>query len=185
MCGLFGFSGSIASVHWLARTIDAAQRRGPHGTGVFADGATCCYRIDGWNPQTLAENLAGASRILGHARLATFGSYRDPAALQPVIAGDLVFTHNGNVYNWADLCTSPCPSDSFALASLLRHDRIDRVVDQIDAPSLAIAVADAAGLYLYRYGLPLFLRREPEGAYWCSWPLPGFTPIPEQKVISL
>jgi asparagine synthetase B (glutamine-hydrolysing) len=185
MCGLFGFSGRAASAHWLEVTIAAAQRRGPHGTGAFVDGATCCYRLGGWDSALLAHELAGASRILGHARLATFGSYRDPEALQPVVSGDLAFTHNGNVYNWRELCSAPCPSDSFALVDLLRRDRIDTVIGRIDAPSLAIAVQDAAGLYLYRHRLPLFLRHEPEGYYWCSWPLPGFTPIPQDKVIAL
>ena len=183
MCGLFGFSGDWARAEHLMPAIESAQRRGPHGTGLFYDGIEY-RRLGRADPSVLA--CSGGSRlIIGHTRLATFGSHDDLQALQPVVKGDLVYAHNGNVYNWKSLSEKPAPSDSFALADLLSNGRIDQTVDRIETEAMALAVHDKRGTYLYRRRLPLHVLTAPEGTYWCSWPLDGWRSIPEDEVFCL
>ena len=185
MCGLFGFTGSVPDSRKLAGAIGAAQRRGPHGTGAFFDDNHWC-ETGKPDPARIVSGLAGSSLVIGHARLATFGRYADLDGLQPVLSDGLVYAHNGNVYNWQELAgDADCPSDSFALSGLLGACRMDRAVDRIETDAIAIAVKDQHGLYLYRKHLPLHVLREPEGTYWCSWPLDGWMPIPEDKVYCL
>lgn len=196
MCGIFGYAGVLApDADLIEQAAMAAGRRGPHGHGwaqAAGDGTMTAVHRPGPVAASAGEIRRITGRlVVGHARLATFGDWRDTGQLQPVIAGRHAVAHNGNIYNAGSL-GGPAPTDTIAFAAA--YARARATTGPADAlacltaaavqEAWAIVVADADGsLYAHRAYHPLFIHQAPEGTYLCSFPLaPSDQLLPEHQV---
>jgi asparagine synthetase B (glutamine-hydrolysing) len=202
VCGIFGFTGPGApDPELLAAAACEAGRRGPHGHGWATryPGGTFTVRRE-FGPVTAnlpALLRVAAPAVLGHARLATTGSWDDPEGLQPVTCGRHAIAHNGTVYNPADVAPgADVATDTHALAIAYETERflggtpagsLAAVVARADQRAWAIVVLDADGTLVgHRHGHPLHAYRDPTGLYLSSRPFhPGCTLLPEDKLLEL
>ncbi|RZF02955.1 class II glutamine amidotransferase [Streptomyces albidoflavus] len=176
MCGLFAFTGTAPDPALLTAAAQGAAARGPHGHGWATQPDTQLHHAHGPLDTSHVAALT-APRIIGHARLATRGDYRDTAGLQPCRADGHLVAHNGTIRNWTDL-TPDAPSDSVALARTYASHRatgdgpataLRAALDACDTPAWALLVLDATGTLLaWRRGLPLWRLDHPTGVYYAS-----------------
>ncbi|MFE7965390.1 hypothetical protein ACFU0X_20540 [Streptomyces cellulosae] len=176
MCGLFAFTGTHPDPTLLTAAAQGAAARGPHGHGWTTHPDTATHHAPGPMDTTRVAALT-APRILGHARLATRGDYRDLAGLQPCHADGHHIAHNGTIRNWTDL-DPDAPSDSVALTRLYARHRaagagpataLRATLDACDTPAWALLVLDATGVLLaWRNQLPLWRYDHPTGVYYSS-----------------
>jgi len=152
MCGI---AGIVSSIHrdlgpLLKHMLETLHHRGPDGAG-YVIGETCqrAQDLESLDFQDRKGNIA-----LGHVRLAITGG---GAALQPFQTSDgrLSLTHNGEIYNYQELCrqlnddNSPSTgSDSEVLLRLVAQEyrgdlaeTMQRVLPRLDGV-YAIAVTD-------------------------------------------
>jgi asparagine synthetase B (glutamine-hydrolysing) len=176
MCGLFAFTGTHPDPTVLTDAATAAAARGPHGHGWATHPDPIIHRAPGpLDPTHLAD--LDAPRIIGHARLATRGDYRNTAGIQPCTADGHLITHNGTIRNWETL-DPHAPSDSAALATTYAARRktgdgpataLRAALEHADTPAWALLVLDATGALLaWRRGLPLWRLDHPTGVYYAS-----------------
>ncbi|MBA9005971.1 class II glutamine amidotransferase [Thermomonospora cellulosilytica] len=190
MCGIFAYLGPARpDPDLLEAAATAAASRGPHGHGWATSASTTRHEF-GPLPPAAVRDLTDRA-VIGHARLATTGDYRDRTGLQPVAAGGHWLAHNGTVRNWRTL-TPDAASDSVALAELYAHHR--RQLDGPHALRAALADADTAAwallvldvdgsLVVWRRGLPLWQHRHPTGLYLASRRFhPDAAPVPEDTI---
>lgn len=176
MCGLFGFSGpGRGDLSMLAQLSSLAGRRGPDAWGVWSDGTTVA-KMGRVTPEAIAS-LPPPSTLLGHARLATGLGTKRVDCCQPIAVGDFVVTHNGVVPNAQALAREfgfalRTGVDSEAIAHLLNvHDeRLAAVMALIDLGAHAVVALNrrTGAVEFQAGGLPLWIRQQPEGTYWCS-----------------
>lgn len=180
MCGLFGFFGNRPDVERLATAAVLASKRGPDGWGILTD-----YTYErglGRLPAVLARGIMAERFVVGHCRLATVLGSKNIHDGQPIRVGRYVVAHNGTVANAEDLKRAfgyhPLTRNDSEAIGLLMHrmtgsndDRLNAVIDTIEhGGHYAIAVLDmeAMTIHLRAQGIPLWVLRAPEGAYWCS-----------------
>jgi glutamine phosphoribosylpyrophosphate amidotransferase len=218
MCGIFAYRGTSAALELPALTAAAvsAGRRGPHGCGWAIREATPGGQSAVWHhPGPLANYIhelrtaAAAFRqptILGHARLATVGDWRDVDQLQPVIADGHALAHNGVISNPDQLWPAGAPTDSIALARAyaeLRRghppgatdrragmhpaDALAKLMATAEQQAWAVVVLDTDGhLYAHRHYHPLYAVRNPGGVYLSSQRFgPRCVPLPEDIVVQM
>jgi asparagine synthetase B (glutamine-hydrolysing) len=195
MCGLFGFFGSTPDsspdFDTFLRVALAAGQRGPESFGVYArfpdlSQKTVRHALPLSENLALLDEFAGASLLVGHARLATSGSATN--AVQPlVISGGstrVVLAHNGNIINDRALADefdlNPQTScDSEVLALLIARGLVHSLVhsplpalryalDLIEPAPLALLACADGHVFIARSRLPLFQLVRPEGVYFCS-----------------
>ena len=180
MCGLFGFFGSGPDMDRLAMAAVLAAKRGPDGWGILTD---CTYeRGLGRLPSVLARGIVAERFVIGHCRLATVLGSKSVHDGQPIRVGRFVVAHNGTVANSDELREAfgyrpTTRNDSESIALLMHRmpgttdDRLTAVLDTIDhGGHYALSVLDLEGMtiHLRANGIPLWVHRAPEGAYWCS-----------------
>lgn len=176
MCGLFAYTGPARPDHaLLAAAATAAAARGPHGHGWATHPGQIVHRAHGpMNTDRLAH--VDAPRIVGHARLATRGDYRDPAGLQPAHADGHYLAHNGTIRNHTELDPTAA-TDTLALVHAYARHRahhgpqaaLRAALEDADTPAWALLVLDATGTLLaWRHDLPLWRLNHPTGRYYAS-----------------
>ncbi|MFZ4266590.1 class II glutamine amidotransferase [Streptomyces arboris] len=175
MCGLFAYTGPAdPDPDQLQAAAAAAAARGPHGHG-WATSGHAHHALGPLAPRDVRTIQARA--VIGHARLATVGDYRDPAQLQPLTADGHQLAHNGTVHNWPALAPH-ATTDSAVLASRYAHARtrglapaaaLATVLEGAQTDSWALVVLDADGTLLHwRQRLPIWAHRDPTGLYLAS-----------------
>lgn len=187
MCGIFGwiaYHDTEPNPRLMQQAAAGAAARGPHAHGWAIPGQPT-HRALG--PLNLANLPGSGTRILGHARLATYGQPTDLAAVQPIEIDGHHIAHNGNATT-AYHDRADAPSDTAALAIIYAAHRLSgatpaaaltRTAARIDTV-WALAVLDADGsLLVSRHGLPLHTLYTPTGLYLSSGELPGSQPVPE------
>ena len=180
MCGVFGFDGvRPVDVGAFAEVARLAARRGPHAAGIawIADERVEILRAaEPWEKlekRALAA-VAGATRAIGHCRLATAGDYSDPADAQPLPVWDGAVAHNGNVYNWRELAAEHglvlrTRCDSEVIGLLTRARPLPEALALVDVASPAAVLALWPDRFeVARRGHPLYAWSRPEGTYYCS-----------------
>lgn len=194
MCGLFGYAGRRPDD--LRTLVKLASRRGPDsiGAAVPVDGRRVTYR--GYDAASLPILDDEEGILLGHCRLATSGT-KDLADAQPIVLDAGVLTHNGNVYNDAELTRGhglkrETSNDSevigrliesfYAVASLRsRVWTACHMVDWRSPPTLAYS--DGRQVCLARFGQPLYVRRSGRDLAWCSVEFEGSKPLCQGAVV--
>lgn len=199
MCGIFAYHGCRPpDPDLLEQAAVLAGKRGPHGHGwtVAERDAGRLVTVHRAGPVTASLPDIRAVRaltVIGHARLATFGDYRDVSQMQPVETAGHAVAHNGNIYNAAELGGAGATDTiSFARAyaslrmTLEPEAALTRLMAQASQQAWAIVVADADGwLYAHRSYHPLYVHDAGTGRYLCSRPLsPGDVPVPEGRVLT-
>ena len=122
MCGIFGW---VADYHdtepdprLMQLAADGAANRGPHAHGWAIPGQPTHRALGPLDP----AHLPSGARVLGHARLATYGQSTDLAAVQPIEVDGHHLVHNGNAA--AAYGEYPhAPSDTAALAIIYAAHR--------------------------------------------------------------
>lgn len=187
MCGLYGFLGEQADAGLLAELAHLADSRGGHAHG--------------WATPDQHHKARGLLRpdsplptgtMIGHARLATSGSYSDLDCAGPLISGMWRVAHNGTVPHFVQLAAergwSPPKVDSALLPALLaRMDSIDEITATIEeatrgVPLALLALRSDGLLVAARRGHPLYTAECTEGHYFCSLPFEGAKLLPDQSV---
>jgi asparagine synthetase B (glutamine-hydrolysing) len=188
MCGIFGWVAHDNTIQpdrqllqWAAA---GAAARGPHAHGWAIPGQPTHRALGQLNLTTLPRT---GIRILGHARLATYGQPTDLAAVQPIEVDGHHLVHNGNATT-AYHDHPHAPSDTAALAAIYAAHRLTgappaaaltHTAAHIDTV-WALAVLDADGsLLVSRHGLPLHILHTHTGVYLSSGPIPGSQLVPE------
>lgn len=193
MCGIFGWvahGATEADQRLLHLAAVGAADRGPHAHGWAVPGEATHRALGPLQPALVPRSVP---RLLGHARLATYGAHSDLAAVQPIEVDGHRVAHNGNAPElFAEHPQQP--SDTAALAIVYAAHRIAGN-DPCTALKLvtarlqqwALAVLDSDGsLVVSRRGLPLRVLHTPSrGVYLSSGQLPGSTPLPEGKPLQL
>lgn len=195
MCGIFGWVAADDTTQPSSRLLElaavGAADRGPHAHGWAIPGQPTHRALGPLDPADVPRTGA---RLLGHARLATYGGLADLAAVQPIeVAGHRV-AHNGNAPTLYQEHPD-APSDTAALAIVYAAHRLaghspcaalTYTAARLDT-AWALAVLDSDGsLVVSRHGLPLhILRTKARGLYLSSGELPGSTPVPERYTLQL
>jgi glutamine phosphoribosylpyrophosphate amidotransferase len=217
MCGIFAYRGTAApELPTLTAAAAVAGNRGPHGCGWAIQEAAHGGQSAVWyHPGPLGNHIhelratVAAFRqptVLGHARLATVGDWRDAAQLQPVIADGYALAHNGVIRNPDQLWPAGAPTDSIALArayAALRRghppgatdrragthpaEALAKLMAVAEQTAWAVVVLDADGhLYAHRHYHPLYAVRDPDGVYLSSQRFgPRCEPLPEDVVVQM
>lgn len=187
MCGIFGYVADDDNTAPNPRLIElaaaGAAKRGPHAHGWVIPGEPTHRALGPLDPACVPR----ITRVLGHARLATYGQPNDLAAVQPIEVDGHHLAHNGNAAT-AYQDQPHAPSDTTALAIIYAAYRLDGqppcaaltyTAAHIDSP-WALAVLDADGsLLVSRRHLPLHILRTRTGVYLSSGELPGSQLLPE------
>jgi asparagine synthetase B (glutamine-hydrolysing) len=199
MCGIFAYHGTGApDPDLLDAAASEAARRGPHGHGWvtrFPGGELSEHRQLGELNGDLALLHDAAGTVLGHARLATFGSWSDPEHFQPVVTAGHAIAHNGNVYNAGDLAAG-APTDTHALAvayAALRTagtppgQALAELIARVRQQAWAVVILDADGTLLaHRHYHPLYASQSEGGVYVSSRPFhPSCAMLPADEVVAL
>jgi asparagine synthetase B (glutamine-hydrolysing) len=187
MCGLYGYAGprpkplKLVEVAW-----ESARRRGPHGAGLW------CYRetrreegavLMHTNLSNLfLENTHSFNVVLGHARLATFGTYDK---FQPLTYGEVALTHNGNFRRFQECMTQlkwapKTDIDSEGLLALAVTEREWEMPKWLDSP-YAIVFYRKGSVFMIRDGLPLFVYEKSGLIRWSSVDPGGWEEIAPAK----
>lgn len=202
MCGLFGFYGTRSpDPELLTSAAAAAGRRGPHGCGWATRTPPMVGLERTCHPGPLTDQLdtvrqIRATSVLGHARLATVGDWRQLDQLQPITVAGYALAHNGVIDNPGELAGPDHPTDSIALAhayAALRAEglhpftALDKLVAAADQRAWAIAVLDTNGrLYAHRHYHPLWRLDTPRGIYLSSQQFdPAAQLVPADQAIGL
>ena len=141
-------------------------------------GLACTHHPTPLDEQLDAIRTLRSTTILGHARLATVGDWRQVNQLQPVTVSGFALAHNGVIDNPADLAGPGHATDSIALAHAYAALRLEGVhpitaLDKLVAAAIqrawAIVVLDTNGrLYAHRHYHPLWRLDTDRGAYLSS-----------------
>jgi glutamine phosphoribosylpyrophosphate amidotransferase len=197
MCGRIGFMG-YPDLQLLDALILKARRRGPDSFGIAWMTSSGDRGIErrptpSWPAPfrvQLPRNLVWG---VGHARLTTSGRAINDA--QPLRIGDMVFAHNGTVYDHADLAAAyslplETGNDSEALARLFarfNHDAAETMarlaVHQKNTPHSFIAALPTQ-MWVVAWGQPLHVLETARARYVSSWPLPGSHQLSAGNVLS-
>lgn len=161
MCGLFGFSGAH-SVSTLATLAKLSSTRGTHAYGVRWDTG----RIVGagrWDGNLERLDQVSGSWCVGAGRMATFGSWHNPANNQPITVGAVTVVHNGNVYGAEEWRRAHFPdytpatqTDTEIVALALAHGYHPASLPHGPAAALVWHVDGEPGLHLWRTAHPLY-----------------------------
>lgn len=199
MCGLFGYSGALdPDPSCLRLAGQEAARRGPHACGwAYLDGARVQRVV---YPRPLAQLLdrlceTRSTTIIGQARLATSGDWRDARDNQPILGNDLAIAHNGVVRHPGALALTHdlaletrCDSEVILrlMAAALRSvpDLSDAALVALqalpaDAPLALVAMRGDALLALRR-GQPLWVATQGHAQYLSSRPFNGARELPDR-----
>lgn len=161
MCGLFGFSGAhkLSTLQTIAKL---SSTRGTHAHGAqWATGRIVGAGRWDWALEQL-EQVSG-SWCVGAGRMATFGTWHDPANNQPITVGGVTLAHNGNLYAGEDwrrahfpdyTPTTQTDTEWVALALSRGHD--PATLPHGPAVALVWHVDGEPGLHLWRTGHPLY-----------------------------
>lgn len=182
MCGIFAFHGRTPDPDLLAACINGASRRGPHGHGwaVLDTSRSYMQRQLG----TLADNTSRIvdacldldGTVLGHARMATSGSWNREENLQPFLVNETAIAHNGVIYNPDDLSVN-APTDTVAFTrafhelratGLTKPQTVEKLLATAQQTAWAIAVADRDSILVHRHYHPLYVLQAANGVYLSS-----------------
>lgn len=182
MCGLFGFVGSAPNLETLKEVAVLAGTRGVHGWGIEYD--TGNQRGTGKLENNLGvlEHTKHSSWVLGHSRLATFGSYE--GVIQPIKSENFLIAHNGNIYNYQEIAnqigyTMKTDCDSEIIGALLEKGYRPKQISDMIQTNHAILIRTKYSLYAIHRGLPLFYVQKEEGIYYCSRKMNGGSALTE------
>ena len=199
MCGIFAFTGREPDRALLEQAALGAGRRGPHGWGWAARNddrplVAHHYTVPLADSLDIVGDLS-ATAILGHARLATVGDWRQHDQLQPIVVAGYALAHNGVIRN-ADQLDPGHATDSIALAHAYARERtagrhpyeaLDKLVATAEHEAWAIVVLDTNGaLYANRHYHPLYLHKSRGGVYLSSHRLTtGDEALPPDQTIRI
>jgi predicted glutamine amidotransferase len=200
MCGLMGFAGNPDR-----RLVDAlilkARRRGPDSFGIAWMTLAGDQRVErqltpSW-PATYRVMLPPGDLVwgIGHARLTTSG--RGIYNAQPLQVGDLVFAHNGTVYEpevLAAVYGLPLDgaNDSEALGRLFISSGYDaaRTMEWLaehhegrNVPHAWVAALPTQ-MWVVALGHPLYVKEGAKVRYISSWPIPGSSKLRAGTVLT-
>jgi asparagine synthetase B (glutamine-hydrolysing) len=214
MCGIFAYRGDRPpQAALLEAAALAAGRRGPHGCGWSLQdrlpGSSSDERYilahERWpGPfpdyrEDFLRAIVGrvSPTVLGHARLATMGDWRDINQLQPVLAGAIAVAHNGVIANPDELWPAGAPTDSIALgyayADLRTHgvgpvEALDKLMAAAEQTAWAVVALDLNGhLYAHRRYHPLYMAQDDHNGWYLSSQRfsPRCVALPENTVVKL
>lgn len=195
MCGIFAYTGRHRPDRELLTSIAAAAAtRGPHAHG-WTTGTHTHRALGPIDVPDAVTACQAATRILGHARLATFGRYDDPDGIQPLTVEGHHIAFNGNVYNPEQVHPGPWPTDTHHLAHAYAQARAaghgpEQALERALAPARmnawVVVVLDSSGVLLtYRRQLPLWTYSHDGGLYLGSRRFhPDAQPVPENSISS-
>jgi glucosamine 6-phosphate synthetase-like amidotransferase/phosphosugar isomerase protein len=183
MCGIFAFLGRDPEPGLLSACIKGASRRGPHGHGWTVCRATGTHTerhlgsLDTHTGDIIAECSGLTGIVLGHARMATAGSWDNKDNLQPLPAGDAVVAHNGVIHNPDDLWPGTA-TDTIAFTRAYEVMRgsgmtaaqvLEKLLSTSQQHAWAIAIAENAQLIVHRHYHPLYYFPGSSGIYLSSY----------------
>ena len=161
MCGLFGFSGAVR-LSVLQRLAALSSTRGTHAYGAqWATG-----RISGagrWDDHLDQLQAVDGTWCVGVGRMATFGTWRNPANNQPLTVGNVTVVHNGNLYHTDAWLRANFPAytpltqtDTELVALALAHGYAPEALPHGPAAALIWHVDGERGLHIWRTNHPLY-----------------------------
>jgi asparagine synthetase B (glutamine-hydrolysing) len=187
MCGLMGFVGNPDD-DLVRALILKARRRGPDSFGIAwmttkGDRGIERRPTPSWPAPFRVELPKNLAWGVGHARLTTSGRGIDNA--QPLRVGDMVFAHNGTVYEHEELAAAyhlplETGNDSETLARLFAsfdHDAAQTMACletfQGKRTPHSFIAAIPTRIWVVAFGQPLHVLEIGEVRYASSWPFPG------------
>jgi asparagine synthetase B (glutamine-hydrolysing) len=198
MCGLIGFTGN-ADRELIDSLILKARRRGPDSFGMAwmtSSGDRVIERplTPSWPAPfrvALPRDLAWG---VGHARLTTCGCGIENA--QPLRIGDMVFAHNGTVYDHAGLARThsldlATGNDSEALGRLFVGFNYDAAATmdclaahQKKRTRHAFIAVLPTRMWVVAWGQPLHILERAGVRYASSWPFPDSRQLETGTILS-
>ena len=198
MCGLMGFVGNpdMELVHALIRK---ARRRGPDSFGIAwmtskGDRGIERRPTPSWPAPFRVELPRNLAWGVGHARLTTSGCGIENA--QPLRIGDMVFAHNGTVYDHEGLARAhgfdlETVNDSEVLGRLFIHLDHDAAATmdclaayQKKLTAHAFIAALPKRMWVVAWGQPLHILELAGVGYISSWPFPASHQLSAGNVLS-
>lgn len=187
MCGLFGYAGEgPVDLEQLHRVAALAETRGPHAIGfAYLKPEAGGVVMGNWSaPEPFSKHAGelarceGATAVLGHCRLATFG----PEGLtQPILCSDGTaagvgwIAHNGNLYKHAELAAEHglkprTECDSEVLGLLILKLGLEAAAELAKESPCAFGWLTGRGIDIRALGQPLYSDK---AGYFCSREFPG------------
>jgi predicted glutamine amidotransferase len=190
MCGLFGFvaAGSSADPHLLEQLGHLAARRGPHAWGMAwidrpGGGIERHAEITRYRGGPIVRGVIDATAVIGHCRMATSGSWERRENVQPLRYGAGAVAHNGVVRDLGPYL-GLVDVDSEALIRAADAEGLDRALELATEGNHAILFLFPERVVAFRRGLPLHVRSDSKGVYFCSWRFEGSEPLSEGHAVT-
>lgn len=192
MCGLFAYIGRSSNLTKLRELATKAGQRGPHSCGwVWYDGLGGRYisRFIGSSAMN-AGKVPASNLIIGHSRLATSGNYNALDEVQPLVEENFVLAHNGVVkINGGRIPRCTTANDSEILLRIMVESggdlawRVGGAFNRLaDGTPCAMLATDGKSIAAVKRTLPLFVKEEKHGAYFCSVLFDGAVPLPHSDI---
>lgn len=179
MCGIFATTAATPHRPTLVVLATEAARRGPHAWGVVSPAGrfVTTGRLD-------PARLPSSGPLLGQARLASNGEWRDLEQQQPLLSGDVALVHNGVLPG----IVAPGSSDTAALLPAARSGLdalMDALADLGQGEPQAALILTPREILIAPAGHPLWRLDRPEGVYIGSRPIPGAVRITAPATVPL
>lgn len=180
MCGLFGFIGNSLNTQILKKIAQEASRRGPHAFGFawYYDRINVYKKVGNLEDYLHLLDQVQGKWIVGNARLATSGDWKNLSNNQPLVHEDLCVVYNGNVYNHQQLFEQYAykprtENDAEAVLAIAngvtKEQQGQRILKEIDSRSpMAMILACQQDLLVVRRWHPLYIHEEDDNVYLCS-----------------
>ncbi len=183
MCGLFATTAPTPDPATLHALATEAARRGPHGWGIAVLHGDRFTRTTGPGPLP-RDQLPDHGPLIGQARLASNGEWRDDRQQQPLLASNpaVALVHNGYLPGVPDHGTV----DTAALIPAAQEGAaalIHALATLGAGQPQAVLVLTATALIALPAGHPLWLVQRPEGAYVGSRFIAGAVPLPALRIL--
>jgi glutamine phosphoribosylpyrophosphate amidotransferase len=181
MCGVYGYIGNGAKFKDIERIALLAETRGPHSFGFtyVKQGKIKTVKQHGKVSEDteILRQLEGASVVIGHARLATAGDFKNMNNNQPIHLPnpgmEVSVVQNGNVYDYRELYEKhnyqpSTKNDTEALWMLFAKTNLTPYQVQETLPNHSVLIIRGDELIIMSKGLPMFEDNVGNGRVYCS-----------------
>ena len=181
MCGVYGYIGTGARFKDIESIALLAETRGPHSFGftyVKNGKLKTVKQLGKVSEDTeILRQAEGSNVIIGHARLATAGDFKDMKNNQPIHLPnpgmEVSVVQNGNVYDYRELYEKysyepVTRNDTEALWMLFAKSNLTPYQIQETLPKHSVLIIQGDNLIIMSKGLPMFEDRVGNGRVYCS-----------------
>lgn len=176
MCGIFGAIGNNINREILQEIAYEARKRGPQAYGIswLGNGEINTKKSQSAiNPNNAFKGI-DTKAIIGNCRLSTSGDYNCIENNQPMVLGDIVISHNGNIKSYLQIAKSvdvdlKTQCDSEIICHLAKKFGINETIKILsNEMPMALLLLQNNEIAAFRQGQSLYILNNRGCFYLCS-----------------